>query len=60
MVETFKGWKGPKMVATRWTPHVGDVFRFVVKLFQRVHRMVTGAMVLQIRVMMVSVAAQLF
>ena len=60
VVENFKGWKGPKMVAKRWTPHVGDVFRFVVKLFQRVHRMVSGAMVLQRRVTTVSVAAQLF
>ena len=59
MVENFKGWKGPKMVATRWSPHVGDVFRFVVKLLQRENRMVTGAMVLQRRVTTVSVAAQL-
>ena len=60
MVENFKGWKGPKMVATRWSPHVGDVFRFVVKLIQRETRMVTDAMVLQRRVTTVSVAARLF
>jgi hypothetical protein len=53
-VETFKGWKGPKMVATRGTPHAGDAFRFVVKLLQRVSRMVTGAVVLQRRVTTVS------
>ena len=59
-VETFKGWKGPKMVVTRGTPYAGDAFRFVVKLLQRVSRMVAGAMVLQRRVTTVSVAAQLF
>ena len=48
------------MVTTKGTPHAGDAFRFVVKLLQRVSRMVTGLMVLQRRVTTVSVAAQLF
>ena len=59
-VVKFSGWKGPKMVAKRWTPHVGDVFRFVVKLFQRVHRLVDRAAEWQRWITTVSVAAQFF
>ena len=59
-MENFDGWEIPKMAATRWTPHVGDVFRLVVKLFQRGNRMVAETMVWQRRVTTVSVAAQFF
>ena len=61
-VEKFKGWKGPQMPlkGARCPPHVGDIFRSVVRRHMRENKMVTDAAVLQRRITTVSVAAQFF
>ena len=59
----FKGWKGPEMVIdgeNRWALHIGDAFRYMVKVVQREHKMVGRAAELQRRTTTVSVAAQFF
>ena len=62
-VVRFSGWKGPEMVIggkNRWALHAGDVFRYMVKLVQREHRMVDRATEWQRRITTISVAAQFF
>ena len=46
----FKGWKGPEMAMVingkkRWALHVGEVFRYMVRLVQREHVRVDRATV---------------
>ena len=61
-VEKFKGWKGTQMPlkGARWFPHVGDIFRSVVRRYMRENKMVADATVLQRRITAVLVAAQFF
>ena len=61
-VEKFKGWKGPQMPlkGARCPPHVGDIFRSVVRRYRRDNKMVTDATVLQRRITTVSLVAQFF